>query len=316
MKSIIKTIKIILLFSILGLIITTLLFGHSDIPLDELKAKYTQPASLFVEIEGMDVHYVDEGNQNDTLPIVLIHGTGSNLQTFDGWANSLKTTRRVIRMDIPAYGLTGPFPNRDYSIAHYTKFITKFLNAINVKQCVLGGNSLGGQIAWNVALKQPDMVTKLILIDAAGYHIDSKNIPIAFILASIPVIDKLFTYITPRFIARLSLESVYFNKSKVTDVLVDRYFELTLRAGNRQAFVDRLNTAPDTISYKSLNKIQQPTLLLWGKDDLLIPIDHAIKFQKNIPNNTLVILEKLGHTPMEESPIESLNPVLYFLKQP
>lgn len=201
-------------------------------------------------------------------------------------------------MDIPAYGLTGPFPNRDYSIAHYTKFITQFLNAINVKQCVLGGNSLGGQIAWNVALKQPDMVTKLILIDAAGHHIDSKNIPIAFIMARIPVIDKLFTYITPRFIARLSLENVYFNKSKVTDVLVDRYFELTLRAGNRQAFVDRLNTAPDTISYKSLNKIQQPTLLLWGKDDLLIPIDHAIKFQKNIPNNTLVILEKLGHTPM------------------
>ena len=309
-----KKLTVILSLTLLFIIAVIIMFGHRDIPLNELKIKYANSSSSFIAVNGMDVHFRDEGLQTDTIPIVLIHGTGASLHTFNAWSDRLKKSHRIIRMDLPAYGLTGPFPDGNYTMAHYTTFLKDFLTALNIKQCVLAGNSLGGAIAWNFTLEQPSMVTKLILIDASGYPIASKSVPIAFSLAKIPVINKLLSFITPRFLVRSSVENVYFDSSKVTDLVVERYFNLTLRAGNRKAFVDRLKTPKDTSTYNNIKYIQQPTLILWGSQDLLIPVENAYKFQEDLPNNTLVILENTGHTPMEESPLESLAPVLNFLK--
>lgn len=313
MKYLIIILKFLLVFAVLITISFVLLFGHRDIPINELKLKYTNSESSFISVDGMDVHFRDEGNQTDSIPIVLIHGTGSSLHTFDAWTDSLKTSNRVIRMDLPAFGLTGPFPDRNYAIAHYTSFLKDFLTALKINKCVLAGNSLGGQIAWNFTLEQPGMVQKLILIDAAGYPTISKSVPIAFKLGQTPVLKKLLTYITPGFMVRASIENVYFDTSKVTDALVERYFELTLRAGNRQALVDRLRKSSDT-NYTNIKYIKQPTLILWGANDLLIPVENARKFHESLPNNTLAILDDTGHTPMEESPIESLEFVTDFLE--
>ena len=309
-----KILKIILSLIVLLIVAVIIMFSHRDIPLDDLKIKYANSNSSFVAVNKIDVHFRDEGVQTDTIPIVLIHGTGASLHTFNAWSDRLKKSHRVIRMDLPAYGLTGPFPDKNYTMANYTTFLKDFLIALNIKQCVLAGNSLGGAIAWNFALEQPATVTKLILIDASGYPIASKSVPIAFSLARIPVINKLLTFITPRFLVRSSVENVYFDSSKVTDLVVERYFNLTLRAGNRKAFVDRLKIPKDTSTYRFIKSIQQPTLILWGAEDLLIPVENAYKFQEDLPNNTLVILENTGHTPMEESPLESLAPVISFLK--
>lgn len=314
MNYLIKILKIILSLTALLIIAFIIIFSHRDIPLDDLKIKYANSNSSFVAVNKMDVHFRDEGVQTDTIPIVLIHGTGASLHTFNSWSDRLKKSNRIIRVDLPAYGLTGPFPDENYTMANYTAFLKDFLIALNIKQCVLAGNSLGGAIAWNFTLEQPSMVTKLILINASGYPIASKSVPIAFSLAKIPVINKLLTFITPRFLVRSSVENVYFDNSKVTDLVVERYFNLTLRAGNRKAFVDRLKIPKDTSTHKNIKNIQQPTLILWGAEDLLIPVENAYKFQEDLPNNTLVILENTGHTPMEESPLESLAPVISFLK--
>jgi len=314
MNYLIKILKIILSLTTLLIVAFIIIFSHRDIPLDDLKIKYANSNSSFVAVNKMDVHFRDEGVQTDTIPIVLIHGTGASLHTFNSWSDRLKKSNRIIRVDLPAYGLTGPFPDENYTMANYTAFLKDFLIALNIKQCVLAGNSLGGAIAWNFTLEQPSMVTKLILINASGYPIASKSVPIAFSLAKIPVINKLLTFITPRFLVRSSVENVYFDNSKVTDLVVERYFNLTLRAGNRKAFVDRLKIPKDTSTHKNIKNIQQPTLILWGAEDLLIPVENAYKFQEDLPNNTLVILENTGHTPMEESPLESLAPVISFLK--
>ena len=314
MKYIIQFLKILLIFSILFVLVIVLFFGHGDISLDELKLKYANTESSFIAVNGMDVHYRDEGNESDSIPIILIHGTGSSLHTFDNWSTALKHSNRVIRMDLPAYGLTGPFPDGNYSMSHYTSFLKDFLTALKIEQCVLAGNSLGGQIAWNFTLEQPGMVKKLILIDAAGYPMYSKSVPIAFRLAKTPKLNKALNYITPRFLVRSSVENVYFNTSRVTNTIVDRYFELTLRAGNRKAFVDRLKKRVDTNAFTSIKNITQPTLILWGAQDLLIPVENAYKFQNDLPNNTLVVLDNSGHVPMEENPVESLKAVLKFLK--
>jgi len=314
MKYLIKALKILLIFTILIIIGVALFFGHRDIALNELKSKYTNKESSFISVGGMNVHFRDEGNQTDSIPIVLIHGTAASLHTFDAWTNSLKSSNRVIRMDLPAFGLTGPFPDQNYSITHYTSFLKDFLTALKIKRCVLAGNSLGGEIAWSFTLEQPNMVEKLILIDAAGYPKNSKSVPIAFKLGETPIINKLLTYITPRFMVRSSVENVYFDSSKVTDSLVERYFQLTLREGNRQAFIDRLRIS-STTNYTNIKYIKQPTLILWGANDLLIPVENAYKFHKYLPNNTLAILDNTGHTPMEESPLESLEFVTDFLKK-
>jgi len=314
MNYLIKILKIILSLTALLIVAFIIIFSHRDIPLDDLKIKYANSNSSFVAVNKMDVHFRDEGVQTDTIPILLIHGTGASLHTFNSWSDRLKKSNRVIRVDLPAYGLTGPFPDENYTMANYTAFLKDFLTALNIKQCVLAGNSLGGAIAWNFTLEQPSMVTKLILINASGYPIASKSVPIAFSLAKIPVINKLLTFITPRFLVRSSVENVYFDNSKVTDLVIERYFNLTLRAGNRKAFVDRLKIPKDTSTHKNIKNIQQPTLILWGAEDLLIPVENAYKFQEDLPNNTLVILENTGHTPMEESPLESLAPVISFLK--
>ena len=302
---------------ILFLVFTSIIvfYGYQDVPVEKLKQKYANQASTFVNISGMDVHYRDEGVKSDSIPIVLIHGTGASLHTFDAWTDELKKTKRVIRMDLPAYGLTGPFPNRNYSMDNYVKFIHDFLLSLKIKKCILGGNSLGGQIAWNFIVNHPNNIEKLILIDAAGYPVESKSVPMAFKIAQTPILNKLLLYVTPRFMVKSSIENVYYDTSKVTNSLVERYFKLTLREGNRQAFVDRFNMKSPASSYAKIKRIQQPTLILWGAKDLLIPIKNAYRFQKDLPNNQLVILDKVGHTPMEESPKESLKSLLIFLNK-
>jgi pimeloyl-ACP methyl ester carboxylesterase len=165
------------------------------------------------------------------------------------------------------------------------------LDELKVKQCILVGNSLGGEIAWNYTIKQPDMVQKLILIDAAGYPTTSKSVPIAFKIGRTPFLNKILTCN----LVKASVENIYFDKSKITSSSIDRYYELALREGNRQAFIDRFTTTKDTTAYRKIKTIQQPTLVLWGAKDLLIPLENA-KFHNDLPNNSLSIIEKTGHT--------------------
>jgi pimeloyl-ACP methyl ester carboxylesterase len=304
------------LYSFAGLVLLIcLLFGYTDKSVDDLKAKYAQAPAAFVQVDGMNVHYREEGNPLDSLPIVLIHGTASSLHTFDEWTATLKKNKRVVRMDLPAFGLTGPFPDRNYSIDHYVSFIEDFLSSRGINRCILGGNSLGGHIAWRFTIKRPEMVDKLILIDAAGYPTESISEPIAFKIARIPVLNKILTFITPRFVVESSVQNVYADKSKISESLFDRYFDLTLRAGNRQAFVDRMSAAYDAKYLNQINRIQQPTLVLWGEKDSLITIPSAYRFHRELPNDSLVILKNSGHVPMEESPVESLKAVLSFIKK-
>ena len=313
----IKVFKIVLAINLLLVLIIVVVFSHKDIPLNELKIKYTNSDSSFINIEGTNVHYRDEGSSSDSIPIILIHGTGSSLHAYDIWSDNLKKSNRVIRMDLPAFGLTGPFLKRDYTISNYTTFLKEFLDSLNIKQCILVGNSLGGEIAWRFAIQEPVMSRKLILLDPSGYPVISKSVPIAFKLAKIPVLNKFLTYITPRFLVRASIENVYFDKSKVSDSLVNRYFDLTLRKGNRKAIVDRLKVSTtltnETKTHDNIKKIKQPTLIIWGSDDQLIPVENGYKFKNDITNSKLIVMKQTGHVPMEEKPLISLNFAIDFI---
>ena len=298
------------LLIILLLVANVLFFAYTDdIPVEQLEEKYANDASKFIEIDGMQVHYRDEGSG---MPLVLIHGTAASLHTWDAWTNELKNNYRVIRLDIPAFGLTGPHPAQDYSIETYASFIDHFLAKLNVDSIYLSGNSLGGNIAWYYAAEHPEKVKKLILIDPSGYPRDGE-MPWIFKLARTPVLNSIIRYITPKSIIEKNLQQVYFDDSKITSKLIDRYYDMALREGNRTAFIDRAKT--DMIDHTSkLKALTTPTLLIWGKEDSWIPVSDGNRFLSDLPNAQLVILENSGHVPMEENPEESLEILLNFLK--
>jgi pimeloyl-ACP methyl ester carboxylesterase len=286
---------------------------YSDVSLEELKKEYTNEASQFIEIDGMQVHYRDEGQG---FPIVLVHGTASSLHTWNDWTKDLKKKYRVIRMDLPAFGITGPNKNADYSIENYTYFLQQFLMKINVAKFHLAGNSLGGNIAWNYAAEHPEQIEKLILIDASGLP-TNKPQPAVFKMAKTPVLSSLFLYVTPKFFIKKNMEEVYADNSKVTDAIITRYHKMALRVGNRQAFIDRAKTdfkLGAKANLEKLKSIQTPSLLIWGAQDSWIPLDNGKQMDRMLTNSKLVILENSGHVPMEENPAESLEALNGFLE--
>ena len=278
---------------------------YSDISVDDLKVKYANQYSKFIEIDGMQVHYRIEG---EGFPIVLIHGTASSLHTWDAWTKELKKTNTIIRMDLPAFGLTGPNKTADYSIKSYTTFLDQFLNEIAIDSFHLAGNSLGGNIAWNYAAEHPNKVDKLILIDASGLP-TNKPRPAVFKMAKTPVVSNLFLYVTPKFFINKNMQEVYADDTKITDDLVSRYHKMALREGNRQAFIDRARMDFKLGSKANIDKlksIQNSTLLIWGAQDNWIPLDNGKRMDSVMHNSKLVVLENSGHVPMEENPEESL----------
>jgi len=291
-------------------------FWKSDKPKEVLRQKYAPAPSAFVEVQGMEVHYRTEGNCQDDTPIVLLHGTGASLHTWDGWVASLAANHCVVRLDLPAYGLTGPHPKGDYSMASYVSFLNDFLDKQHIKQCVLGGNSLGGSIAWNYALQYPDRVVALILVDAGGYPASKttkRESPVAFKLATMPVVKNLFRYVLPRSVIEKSIANVYGDPSLISDELINRYYELSLHPGNRQAFIDRMSSRSKPTDTLLIKRLQMPALVMWGDRDLLIPLECAYKFQRDLPNDTLVVFKDLGHVPMEENPLLTVEVVKQFL---
>ena len=304
----------------LALILTAFAFAMiraPDWPAQALVARWAPAPSDFVEIKGQLVHLRDEGPREDPLPIVLIHGTSASLHTWEGWVRALKGQRRVITFDLPGFGLTGPFTGQytpdDYRGDTYARFCLDLLDALKIDRVVLGGNSLGGEVAWRTAYAAPQRVAALVLVDAAGPAFTPIDIPLGFRLARVPLLNRLGEYTLPRPLVEQSVASVYGDPSKVTPALVDRYFELTLREGNRRALRLRMQSLVNGEHAERIATLKQPTLILWGGRDRLIPPATAQQFKQQIVGSQLVVFDELGHVPQEEDPLRSVAPVKVFL---
>ncbi len=284
-----------------------------DRDVDNLKARWAPPPSQFVGLMGMQVHLRDEGPRGDPQPIVLLHGTSASLHTWDGWAEALKGQRRVIRMDLPGFGLTGPMPDDNYQLTRYVEFVVALMDQLGVQQAVVAGNSFGGGLAWKLAVDHPARVSKLVLVDASGYPFDPKSVPIGFKVAQIPWLRPVMENVLPRSMIESSVRNVYGDPSRITPELIDRYFELTLRAGNRHALGERFRQSPGGQYAEQIPSVKQPTLILWGGQDRLIPPDNADRFQSDIAGSRLVVFDALGHVPHEEDPAATVAAVKSFL---
>jgi pimeloyl-ACP methyl ester carboxylesterase len=301
-----------LFFGVVGVVIS----WAPDVPLDELKVRWAPPPSRFIEVNLQEVHLRDEGPHDDPAPIVLLHGTSASLHTWDGWAQALRTQRRVIRFDLPGFGLTGPNRQGDYSIDRYVLFVRSAMDKLGVQRFVLAGNSLGGQIAWSAAAAMPDRVVGLILVDASGYPPESikapHSLPIGFRLARTPGLRLIAEYLLPRGLVERSLREVYGDPSKVTPQLVDLYLAMARREGNRAALARRLEQ-DGTGNTALLKDITAPTLILWGGKDRLLPPELGQRFAHDIRGAKLVVFDDLGHVPQEEDPARTVAEVKRFL---
>ena len=292
-------------------LLLTVLIGncYAERSVSELREAYTYPESAFVEVQGIPAHYRRAGQGPSLL---LLHGTGASLHTWEGWTAALRDSFDIISVTLPAFGLTGPHPEGNYSIDAYVEFLAAFTTTIGLDSFYLAGNSLGGLIAWEYALAHPQQVEKLVLLNASGWPRD-KALPLAMRLARLPGFKLLLQRVTPKSLFRKSLREVYANPDRINDTLVNRYFELFLREGNRRAYVQRLNQPKQTDPTR-LRGLQIPTLVLWGEKDAWIPVADAYRFEEVLPRAELKVYPDAGHVPMEEWPQRTARDVSTFLR--
>jgi pimeloyl-ACP methyl ester carboxylesterase len=308
-----KTIAKIIGGILIALFAVILFFAESDRPVEELIPLYANKDSKFMDILGMKVHYRDEGVATDSVPLILLHGMSSSLNTWDSVVIDLKPHKRVISIDLPGFALTGPSPENSYNFPYYSKFIDSFTTRLQIKRFILVGNSMGGAISWNYALHNPSRLAKMVLIDAAGYPKKGESGSLGFTIASTPVINNLMLYVTPKSLVRKSLETVYYDQSRVTDAQVERFHDVAIREGNREAalqiFKGSFKGDP-----KQIKSIKTPTLILWGDKDNLIGVNNVENFLRDIQGSKAEVYKNIGHVPMEEVPGKVAASILGFVK--
>ena len=273
------------------------LWVYRDIPAAQLEAKYTSAASRFIHIDGVRIHYRDEG----TGPaVLLLHANFSNLLGWDPWAEALKDKYRVVRFDITAFGLTGPDPSGDYSNERTLALTEKFADAVGLRRFVIGGTSLGGGIAIRYAAKHPDRIEKLILLNPGILE----GRALAQSGRRVPAAANILKYITPRALASYILRSRAGDPSKITEEHVDRWYEMWMREGNRGAILYRLRVYGSSDVVDVVGQVKVPVLILWGEANKQTPIEQATELKamlKNAPDVRLITYPGVGHPALEEA---------------
>ena len=291
-----------------------LAFRTPDIPVAELRAKYGSPASQYVELApGTVIHLRDEGPR-DGFPLVLLHGSNASLHTWEPWVARLKSRYRVISFDFPGHGLSGPVPSRDYSGAAYVGITEKIVARLGLARFAIAGNSMGGGVAWRYAVAHPDKVAALILVDSVGMpEPRNSSPPLGFRIARMPILRNIAIMVTPRSLLESSFKQSVSVQAIATPAMIDRYWELLRYPGNREATLDRFAAYQPPVDTAALHGFTAPALIIWGREDKLIPVESAEWFSKQLPNARVTILDGVGHIPMEEAPDRALAPVLPLL---
>lgn len=304
-KQTVKTALVILV--LLSLLLATWLWTP-DLSRAELEARYAQSAADFREIAGVRLHVRDSGPR-DAPAIVMMHGFGASLHTFEAWANALAQSR-VVRFDLPGSGLTGPDPTGDYSDARSLAVLEALLDDLGIVRATLVGHSIGGRIAWKFAATHPERVDRLILVAPDGFASPGFEYGKA---PKVPALVGIMTRILPQALLRMNLAPGYADPGSLTDGLVTRYHDLIRAPGVRRALLERMRQTvlEDPLPY--LRRIEAPTLLLWGEQDAMIPVRNAADYQRALPRATLVTLPGVGHVPQEEGTGAALEHLRRFL---
>ncbi len=288
------------------LVLSFLVLRQPDTDPAEMRAKYGQEPSQFVELgDGLTVHLRDEGPR-DARAVVLLHGSNADLHTWQPWAERLRDEYRVIRFDQIGHGLTGPSISGTYALDDFRATINEVTEVLEVDTFVLAGNSMGGWIAMDYAMNHPERLEGLVLVDAGGADIQREGSGnLAFSIARLPGVGAAMSQLLPRSIVERSLSQSVSNQDIVTPEAVDRYWELARYPGNREATRKRFSGDRTPFDAADVSAVKVPTLVMWGDEDTLIPVEAATWYDDLLPASRLVIYEGFGHMPQEELPDRS-----------
>lgn len=280
-----------------------------DIPYPTLEAKYASTDSRFVDLPGgLHVHYRDQGPRDAARTLVLVHGFSASLHAWEPWVQRLAKDYRVVTLDLPGHGLTRAPDTYSPSTTASVGVVDQVATKLGLSTFVLGGNSMGGGVAWNYALAHPEKLSGLVLVDAAGWPDPNRSregSPIVFKLLANPVGRWFLRNADPAAFAEKGLKQAYVDESLVTPAVVQRYTDLARAPGHRAILTGGRPPANTTVTPDTFKAIKTPTLILWGEKDALIPVAHAKALGGVIPNSKVVIYPEAGHVPMEQLPDRS-----------
>jgi len=275
--------------------------------------------SKFIEVVGHDVHYLTAGDPRSDRLILLLHGFGANVSTWDLVLDELGAAGFVVAYDRAAFGFTerpeswsGTNP---YSSAGQLEVIQALVDEFGAgKEVVILGHSAGGNLAAAYAAQNPEAVDQLILLDPAIYTSGGTPDWLTWIY-DIPQLN----HVGPALVSSIAtsgldlLDRSYFDKSLVTEELKAKYTAPLKIAGWEKAFWN-FNKAPRTTNVdKQLASITMPTLVITGDNDEVVATADSIRLAGELPNAQLVVIEDCGHLPNEEKSQEFLTAVAGFL---
>lgn len=307
LKKILLTIAIIALLGVSG---SAFYFWRATqgAPADALEAQYATTSDRFINIAGARVRVREEGNK-DAPVILLIHGFTFSLESWDAWAEALQSDYRIIRYDLLGHGLTGPDPKERYAPEERAAFIGEVMDALEVSSAIITGNSLGGLAAWRFAADNPERVDALIMISPGAYPYNG----VTDTPAEIPAAMKAYLMTAPEAGVRASAGLVYHDDTKITEDRITVLRDMMRRQGNGAAMVRSLEefTLPDPS--ETLARITAPTLILWGEEDIVIPVEQGSRLERDINNARLITYPGVGHAAQEEAPQQSVQDAMAFL---
>ena len=275
--------------------------GFHDLPTEQVDAQYISSESSFIDVNGNNVHYRIEGNRSGPA-LVLVHGFTSSLHTWDGWVEELKSDYLILRFDVPGFGLTGPMPDaHDFSADYMCNIVEQLTKKLGITQFSIAGNSMGGYIAWNYALRFPEKIEHLIVVDPMSYP---QKLPPEIRAIGRPVGGALAKRETTENMVSRSVASAYGDPENIQPGVEQRYFDLYMREGNRAAAarIARKMARLANSGYVNLgiSEISVPTLVMWGEKDTITPFELIKYWQRDLPHATYITYPELGHVPMEE----------------
>lgn len=272
------------------------------------------PPGRFATIGGHRIHYERFGPHSQAPPILLIHGFLESTACFAKVIPALARQREVLAIDLPGYGFSDRPATAPYTVEWFADEVRRFLDALRIPRVVMVGHSMGGAVALVLAGKYPRWVDRLVAVDSACYPV---SLPLLGRLALLPGIGPVLFKKGYRKsdLEKLWKREVFFDPEVLTPERIDLVWSHISAPGGKEAAYRSLCdlSRRERIAFW-IPRIMAPTLIVWGKEERLHPIDHAHRLAAEIPGAKLALLEACGHHPVEEQPEAFLEALLPFLE--
>jgi pimeloyl-ACP methyl ester carboxylesterase len=251
--------------------------------------------------------------------MLLLHGFAANHATWKHVVASLSKTRRVICLDLLGFGASPKPRDFDYSLRSQARVVLDFIKAQALSDLILVGHSMGGGIALLIALElqraSPTLLRGLILIDAISY---AQPLPLFIKLLRTPIVGRLALRLPVELQVRYVLDIAYYDRHKITATTVADYADPLRDAAARSALLAtawELIPEDSEVLANTFSMINVPTLVLWGKNDAIVPLANGLRLHQAIRHSDIAIIENCGHIPPEERPQQAVEAFTEFFSR-